>query len=151
MAQAGADERLYFAYGANLDREHMRRRCPAARSGGAAELPGYRFVVNQCGWATVVADPCSTVHGVLWWLSPECEATLDEQEGVAAFLYGKQMLTLIDDTGHPVEALVYVASETRPGRPNPGYLERILRWAADWQLPDAYRTKLAACLGPDGE
>ena len=147
MSDSGAGGRLYFAYGANLNIEHMRVRCPAANAAGPAALFGYRFLVNGCGWATVVADEAAAVHGVLWWLSPSCEAALDEQEGVATSLYGKETLLVTGANGQQVEAMVYVATDCKPGRPNPGYLERILRWAADWRLPEDYRTEIAAFGG----
>lgn len=147
MLECDGDGRLYFAYGANLNIEHMRMRCPAARAAGPAHLSGYRFLVNGCGWATVVADPDAAVHGVLWWLSSSCEVALDEQEGVATSLYGKQTLLVTGANGQQVEAMVYVATDSKPGRPNPGYLERILRWAADWRLPEDYRAEIAAFGG----
>jgi len=44
---------LHFAYGSNMDREQMSRRCPGAEYVGAASLPGYRFIINGRGYTTV--------------------------------------------------------------------------------------------------
>lgn len=48
--------RLYFAYGSNMDEAaQMAERCPGAEVIGLATLPGYRFVINQRGVATLPA------------------------------------------------------------------------------------------------
>ncbi|MGL4494164.1 MAG: gamma-glutamylcyclotransferase family protein, partial [Beijerinckiaceae bacterium] len=48
---------LYFAYGANMDREGMAKRCPASKPLGLARLARHRFVVTVDGYASVVRDP----------------------------------------------------------------------------------------------
>ena len=47
---------LYFAYGSNMDRLAMKRRCPGARAVGPAVLEGYRFFVGVDGWGSVSAS-----------------------------------------------------------------------------------------------
>jgi hypothetical protein len=51
---------LYFAYGSNLNRAAMMRRCPAARGVGTAVLEDYRFFVGVDGWLgeTERRPPC---------------------------------------------------------------------------------------------
>ncbi|MGG5807713.1 gamma-glutamylcyclotransferase [Falsiroseomonas sp. CW058] len=111
----------YLAYGSNLCAEQMARRCPAAVPLGAAELPGWRFAINCRGVATLVEEPAARASGLLWDLSPACEDALDEAEGVK---HGTYRRAEVEVGGAP--ALVYLAAETRPGMPRPGYLERIL-------------------------
>lgn len=52
------DTRRYFAYGSNMDRQQMRGRCPGAVLLGTARLPGYRFIINRAGVASVVSMGC---------------------------------------------------------------------------------------------
>jgi hypothetical protein len=37
---------LYFAYGSNMDRPAMKRRCPGARALGPATIDGHRYFVG---------------------------------------------------------------------------------------------------------
>ena len=70
-------ERLYFAYGSNINLEQMAVRCPAAQVVGPAVLDGYELLFRGnrrgTGVATIEPLPDSQVHGLLWMLTPECE------------------------------------------------------------------------------
>ncbi len=78
---------LYFAYGSNLDRIQMRRRCPGAVCLGRASIHGYRlaFAGHSVTWggpvATVVRDPRAHVEGVLYRLGRGELRVLDRYEG----------------------------------------------------------------------
>ena len=135
--------RRYFAYGSNLCAAQMAKRCPGAREDGAVELAGWRFVINGRGVATLVPEPGARVFGLIWRLTPACEASLDRREGVARGVYRKAELGA---GGAP--ALVYLAADTAPGAPRQGYLERILLAAEARGLCADYRAELArwACL-----
>ncbi|HYC15272.1 MAG TPA: gamma-glutamylcyclotransferase family protein [Stellaceae bacterium] len=129
-----AERRRYFAYGANIIRSEMAERCPAARELGVVTLPGWRFAIGAAGYGTILRDPKAAVVGVLWSLTPGCEATLDEFEAVAGRdLYRKDVLEV---GGEP--AMVYVASDPRPGRPQAGYLESIVKAAEELGFPADY-------------
>ena len=67
---------LYFAYGSNLNRAAMARRCPGARAIGQATLEGYKFFVGVDGWGSVKRSAGDAVHGVLWRLTPRDIAAL---------------------------------------------------------------------------
>ena len=56
---------LYFAYGSNMDQEQMRQRCPEAAFVGTASLPGYMFIINERGVATVIPKADASVPGVV--------------------------------------------------------------------------------------
>ncbi len=127
---------LYFAYGSNLDREQMRRRCPGAEAAGIASLPDYRFIINNRGYATLLPAPGAEVLGVLWRLLPSDEAALDRYEGYPAGLYDKGYRSVCDTAGNAVQALVYIDHRNGTlGAPREGYLERILAAAEDHGLP----------------
>jgi hypothetical protein len=113
--------RRYFAYGSNMCAEQMARRCPAAEADGLVTLDGWPFVVNRRGVATLVPAPQARAGGLLWRLTPACEAARDRSEGVAEGHYREEVWQFAE-----APALVYLARETRPGMPRPGYLQRIL-------------------------
>ena len=71
---------LVFAYGSNMDAAAMARRCPRARLVGLARLARHRLAVMREGWLTVVRDPHSSAHGVLWDLALSDVAGLDRYD-----------------------------------------------------------------------
>jgi gamma-glutamylcyclotransferase (GGCT)/AIG2-like uncharacterized protein YtfP len=128
---------LHFAYGANMDRAGMARRCPSAASVGIAALEGYRFLVTVDGYANVVPAAGESVHGVLWRLKPRDLAALNTFESLDSGLYRRAMLPVRTGEGR-VNALVYVGRSVRTGRPRPGYLDVVIAAARDWNLPPDY-------------
>lgn len=124
--------RHYFSYGSDMCAEQMAQRCAAARPLGGADLPGWRFAINRRGVATLLEAPGASAFGLVWELTPACEAKLDRYEGVGSGHYRKAE---IDVAGAP--ALVYLATDARPGMPRPGYLERILAAHARLGLANA--------------
>ena len=101
------DERLYFAYGSNINLHQMARRCPNAEVIGPVDLPDYRLAFRASGVATILPEEGATVHGLLWKLSPECEQSLDHYEGFPSF-YEKQDLTVHDGYGGVFAVMAYV-------------------------------------------
>jgi hypothetical protein len=141
---------VYFAYGANLDRAHMARTAPRATALGPAVLPDHRLAIGAAGYATLVPAAGAEVHGLLWHLTGDDERRLDEFEAVPTGFYRKRRIAVRAVTGEPVDAMVYLAADARPGHPVPGYLERILRSAEALGFPAAYREAIAALAGgPD--
>jgi len=125
--------RRYFAYGSNIVARQMTHRCPAARAIGLARLDGWRFRIMTRGFATIVPEPAAHVLGVVWTLTPACEAALDRYEGVHRGLYAKHEIA-IDGQG----TLVYIASDIEPGPPKPGYLEAIIAAAVERDFAQDY-------------
>lgn len=135
----------YFAYGSNLEVDAMRDRCPTARALGSAILPDWEFRINERGFATVVRQPGKTVHGALWELDPVAEAALDVYEAIDEGLYRKEIHSVVV-AGQVRDAMVYLATHSRPGRPHPGYLEGILGAARSWGFPAGYVEELGSWL-----
>jgi Gamma-glutamyl cyclotransferase, AIG2-like len=128
---------LYFAYGSNMQRGAMRRRCPSARALGPAALEGHRFFVGIDGWGSVARSAGDAVYGVLWRLTPRDVAVLHAYEHLHRGLYDVRYLPVrIGARRHT--AMVYLLRRRSPGRPRPGYAEMIAATARDWQLPEAY-------------
>ncbi|MEE2681551.1 MAG: gamma-glutamylcyclotransferase family protein [Planctomycetota bacterium] len=121
--------RPYFAYGANLDRAAMARRCPGARVRQRAVLADHALVAMREGWLSIAPRPGSQVEGLLWELDPEHLIALDEYEEVASGLYVHEMRAVEIIDGTCVEALVYVGENAGPGRLHGEYADRVARAA----------------------
>src|SRR5437588_7687186 len=114
----------YFAYGSNMSRAHMARRCPAAAAIGPARLDGWRFLVTLDGFASIVPAPGSVVHGVMWRISARDLAALNAYESLDSGLYVRRTLPVrVGD--RIVRALAYIGRERTAGKPRPGY-QRVL-------------------------
>jgi gamma-glutamylcyclotransferase (GGCT)/AIG2-like uncharacterized protein YtfP len=136
---------LHFAYGSNMSREPMRGRCPGAQPLGPSRLEGWRFVVTQDRYASVVPVPGSVVHGILWRLTPRDLAALDAYEDLDSGLYRARTLAVRQGAGLR-RARVYVGRSATAGRPLPGYQEDIVAAARDWDFPPEYIAELAGWL-----
>ena len=132
---------IYFAYGANMERAAMRRRCGAAVPLGPALLRGWRYAIAQ-GYGSVAPASGMHVFGVLWRLTPRDLAALNAFESLDSGLYRRAMLT-VEIGGQRVRALVYVARQCGRRRPMPGYQERLIAAARDWELPPRSIAELA--------
>jgi gamma-glutamylcyclotransferase len=89
---------IYFGYGSNLWLHQMDLRCPTSKYLGVARLSGYKWIINDRGYANVVEvseNDVATldtenddkkygniVFGLVYSLQPTDEARLDINEGV---------------------------------------------------------------------
>jgi len=107
-------ERLYIAYGSNLNLSQMSRRCPTAEVVGASEVKDYELLFrggSRGAVATIEPLKGSLVPVLVWSIKGLDEQSLDRYEGWPNF-YGKEMME-IELNRKPVSAMVYVM--------NPGY------------------------------
>jgi len=86
--------RLYFAFGSNLHLQQMAKRCPESLYVGRARLPGYRWQINERGFANIVDSREDVVEGLVYALSEKDEARLDRNEGVSRQFYHKYYKTI---------------------------------------------------------
>ncbi len=134
---------LYFAYGSNMSRAMMRRRCPGAAARGTGRLDGWGFIIMPSGYASIVPDAGAVVHGVLWRVTPRNLAALNAYEALDAGLYRRRLLPVRTAAGRLVRALTYVGCSGGRGRPRAGYQDGIVVPSAqDWKLPAAYVAEL---------
>lgn len=119
---------LYFAYGANLNRESMRDRCPAAIAFGPYRMEGFRLVFRNV--ADIEPAPGEAVHGVLWRITPECLRSLDCFEGYPE-VYDHRFFTLAEGT----DVLYYKMNASGYGLPPMGYYEALCQGYEDFDLP----------------
>jgi gamma-glutamylcyclotransferase (GGCT)/AIG2-like uncharacterized protein YtfP len=131
---------LYFAYGANMEQDGMRKRCPSAVALGAATLIGFRYVIAR-GFGIVAPQPGARVHGVLWKLTPRDYAALNAFESLDSGLYRRAQITVEGPDG-PCRAMIYRARRGGRRRATPGYQERVVAAATDWRLPARYVEEL---------
>ncbi|PWB82809.1 MAG: gamma-glutamylcyclotransferase [Methylocystaceae bacterium] len=137
---------LYFAYGANMDVAAMTTRCPKSRPLGLARLAGRRFIVMEAGYASVVRDTRTFVHGLLWDLALSDTPALDRYEEVSHGLYRKAVLPVSRRPAGFVQALIYIGSSAREGAPKSGYLENVIASARALGLPALYISHLESLL-----
>ena len=142
--------RLYFAYGSNMDQRQMDYRCPAAVMVSTGWLNNYGYRIEGRGFATVIPEENSRVWGVVWKLTEACEVSLDGYEGVSKGIYWKEIVT-IESGSSERSCLVYIASyrqalSGRQNLPSLNYQDRIVAAAAEFNFPSEYQSQLAKWL-----
>ncbi len=134
---------LYFAYGSNMARLHMKAHCPSAKFVAAAKLKDHQLVFDMMArmWGGGVADvrPAKgqTVEGVLWDLAEADLPRLDEYEQ-SPQVY-RRAAVQVEGGGKTHKAFAYVGA--RPaGRCAPGrrYLRLLIQGAEEHDLSLPY-------------
>jgi hypothetical protein len=74
------EEKIYIAYGSNLNLPQMEHRCPTAKVLGTSEIKDYELLFRGSktgSYATI--EPCegSSVPVLLWCVKPKDEIALD--------------------------------------------------------------------------
>jgi gamma-glutamylcyclotransferase (GGCT)/AIG2-like uncharacterized protein YtfP len=131
----------YFAYGSNLNRKQMLRRCPDAKPKFKATLPDHKLIFtgrsrqwSDGGVASVTPRIGEKVAGAIYEISEKCRKSLDRYEGYPD-LYDRITVTVITESDEPVEAMTYImvrqSDETRPAQE---YLDTIQDDYKDWGI-----------------
>lgn len=131
----------YFAYGSNLSRKQMLRRCPNAKPKFKAILPDHKLIFagrsrqwSDGGVASVTPRIGDEVAGGVYEISEECLASLDIYEGYPT-LYDRLTVTVFIEFSKPVEAIAYIkvrqSDETQPSQE---YLDTIQDGYRDWGI-----------------
>ena len=133
-----ADGKLYFAYGSNINLDQMAYRCPDAKVVGPVTLEGWELLFRGSGVATIGPKEGSTVHGLLWRLTPDCERSLDHYEGFP-HLYGKKSVSVKDKSGQTASVMAYIMTERyrAPAVPPAPYYQGIRKGYRQNGLPVA--------------
>lgn len=126
------DRIFYWAYGSNLSIRQMLRRCPRAIKYGPMSVKDCALVFRGVADVTVRKD-CTTPGG-LWQITPECERSLDQFEGVASRVYMKRYFRItIQDKKYT--CLFYQMRASRGIMPpSISYLDTIAQGYADFGL-----------------
>lgn len=131
---------MYFAYGANIDKNAMKFRCPDSIFYGIGILSGKKFIINEFGVATLVDNPESITYGILWLISEEDEKRLDVFEGVECGFYHKKDAIVNLGKTEEIVCFLYLSSNEIPSiepRLN-SYVLNIIHWAKLYGFPDDY-------------
>ena len=131
----------YFAYGSNLSRKQMLRRCPDAKPEFKATLPDHKLIYTgrsrewqNGGVASIKPSRGKKVIGALYEISEECLASLDIYEGYPT-VYDRMTVTVFTEFSKPVEAIAYIkvrqSDETQPSQE---YLDTIQDGYKDWGI-----------------
>lgn len=113
---------------------------------GRARLIGQRFLINQCGIATILPAASEQVYGILWRITPNHERLLDEYEGVDEGWYRKVCMDLALLPAGRQQAMLYIACGQQAGIPQRGYLEEIIGAAVTFHFPSRYIQELRTWL-----
>ena len=120
--------KLYFAYGSNMNLNQMAFRCPDAEMIESVQVENYRLAFRGSGVATILLEKGSRVEGVLWRISADDERSLDVYEGYPR-LYGKEKIEVQLSSGQRISTMAYCMNNPYaryPATPPKGYLAGIL-------------------------
>lgn len=140
----------YFAYGSNMLKERLSRRCPSVRVMGPGELKDFSLAFakpgrDRSGKATIIPDSGQHVHGVLFEIAEDEQVLLDGFEGLGHG-YDRIDRCLIDTPdGDTKPAFTYMApSHTCDTMlaPFDWYHALVLAGAMQNALPVSYRAQL---------
>jgi len=126
---------IYFAYGANLNRNHMGLWCPNSSPLEPAVLPDHRLVFRF--WADLLPAPGHQLPGALYRLGQGDLQWLDEYEDCPR-LYEHVAIHVVTARHHRVEAMTYRARPGHPFAPPAAeYLATVRQGYLDWALDPA--------------
>ena len=121
-------QRLYVAYGSNLNLYQMKFRCPTARLVGTGIVKDYELQFKgrkDSAFATIAPSEGSTVPVAVWELQPRDEKALDRYEGYPNY-YFKQDIPVEMKNGETVNGMVYIMDLRQDfGIPSPGYVQTV--------------------------
>ena len=129
----------------------MLLRCPCSKFLGFGRIQGYRWIINDRGYANVVETKQSEheVYGLVYSLTSSDEKSLDQNEGVP-FAYTKEMLRAqfwaSSDSSQGIKAneamLVYIdRKRIEPDHPKAEYIYRMnmgIKDAIKEGIPQSY-------------
>ncbi len=123
-------ERLYIAYGSNLNISQMSYRCPTAAFRGVSVLKDYRLCFKSLyggnnAFATI--EPCmgAEVPVAVWKIEPRDEYALDRYEGFPVHYYKKNLTVSL--AGRKVDVMVYIMNDKASyASPSEGYFKTVL-------------------------
>lgn len=114
--------KLYVAYGSNLNLEQMARRCPKAKVVGIGNLKDYQLTFRRV--ATIEPEKGAITPVGVWEITPADERALDIYEGYPSY-YRKETVTVEMYDGTERQAMVYIMNSGAPMMPPSSYYDTI--------------------------
>ena len=108
----------YLAYGANMNKEIMKFRCPDAKFLGTGVLENFRLMFKgelPYSYATIEEWNCFKVPYVLWEITLEEEKKLDKFEGYP--MHYRKHTALVEFCGEKLLAMFYQKPEEQSVNP----------------------------------
>ena len=127
--------KYYFAYGSNMNHEHMKFRCPKAKFIETYKLPGYELVFRSV--ADVQQSEDSSVTGALFEITNDCERSLDVYEGYPNLYTKKYVNRWHDDMNKFLpQKIMFYSMVDKHGvyPPSQGYFQTIKQGYKDCNL-----------------
>lgn len=129
----------YFAYGSNMNRDQMTRRCPGSEYGSLAVLRGWAYFINGNGYAGVEERPGSETHGCIWTLRESDWFALDQYEAVSEGFYERILLEVeVGADRFKREVWVYLSIDRAYGRPSANYQRIVEEGGREIGLPSEH-------------
>src|SRR5258708_4069015 len=98
----------YFAYGSNMNIDHMRRMCGwHCHLINRAKLPNYEIGSDLRGYANIRPNVGEVVHGVLYDMDQQGLDALDVFEGYPK-VFGREEVVVLDDAEKKYKAWEYI-------------------------------------------
>ena len=127
--------KIYLAYGSNLNHDQMTERCPNSKFIGASFLEGWTLLFK--GAATIRENEKSVVPVGLFEITQECEDSLDVFEDFPR-LYDKKVVE-IEFNDRKLKAMTYVmCADYGTGPPSGKYYNVIYEGYIDCNLNSKY-------------
>lgn len=135
-----SENKLYVAYGSNLNIKQMKQRCPKSHLICSSELDGYKLHFSR--HATIIPDGKSTVECAVWSIHPDDWKRLDAYEGYPSY-YRKEKVNVIINN-KPATAEVYIMNGNCPAiMPQEHYINIVKQGYIDNKLS---LNKLTVCI-----
>lgn len=123
-------EKVYIAYGSNMNKEQMAMRCPNAKPIGKYVLDDYKLEFR--GVANIIKCKGAKTPVALWSITEICERSLDRYEGYPR-LYRKEYIKLkINDK--EIIGMVYVMNLGEIAEPSNHYYNVIQQGYKDFNI-----------------
>lgn len=131
------ENKLYVAYGSNLNKEQMKYRCPNARLIGTSMISDYELQFKgypHGAFATIVPKADCSVPVAVWEITDVDEERLDIYEGFPNHYFKQKISVMLDNT--EVSAMVYIMNLKKEfGIPSKWYYETVCQGYIDCNLP----------------
>lgn len=130
---------VYFAYGSNLNKGQMRRRCKTAVPIGRGVLRNVELTfrgkahVSRFGVADIVPWPGGEVPVGIWLITERDLEALDRYEGYP-HIYTRYTVRVETEQGYLLDGLVYMMPGGCPKEPSKAYLDTIRQGYTDFGL-----------------
>nr|XP_046273464.1 gamma-glutamylcyclotransferase a [Scatophagus argus]XP_046273465.1 gamma-glutamylcyclotransferase a [Scatophagus argus] len=153
MSGVASGRFMYFAFGSNLLKERLQLANPSAIFYTTGRLKDYELNFGlwekhaestwHGGVATIESHPGSEVWGVIWTLSNENLASLDNQEGVTLGKYSPLVVAVETEKGQML-CRTYQMNNFHACPPSPQYKQVVCLGAEQNGLPKEYLKRLEA-------